>query len=278
MRSHTSNDMQRAFLTRSPNAAELSLLQKYLACYRDGSGNHREEDGTSRADSRQIERCFAELLHGTTTENKMYYDFVVEFNQDGGVAVRGASIKTKELTRLRTYPQNRDGLRAHMEVSNSSAKDWALCAERGLAEDDFRAHRRAAEFGQVIMDRQRIERQTSERAYLDAMPGNGQKRFEERDCVFISLLYSPAERGERVYLVSAFSIVLPEPASWYFRNKALIGADADGGVLYEWYALSGSQFKYYPKLASRLNGTELFTIPRPTTESLRAKATRLFGD
>jgi len=49
-------------------------------------------------------------------------------------------------------------------------------------------------------------------------------------------------------------------------------------VLYEWYALSGSQFKYYPKLASRLNGTELFTIPRPTTESLRAKATRLFGD
>lgn len=270
--------MQRAFLTRLPNPAELTLLQKYLACYRDGTGNHREEDGSSRADSRQIERCFAELLHGTTTENKTYYDFVVEFNQDGGIAVRGASIKTKELAKLRTYPQARETLRTHMEVSNSSAKDWALCAERGLSEDDFREHRRAEEFGQVILERQRIERLTSQRSYLEAMPGNGEKRFEERDCVFISLLYSPVERGERAYLVSAFSIILPEPASWAFGRRALIGRDADGGVLYEWYALSGSQFKYYPKIANRLNGTELFSIPRPTTESLRAKATRLFGD
>jgi hypothetical protein len=73
--------MQRAFFTRSPTASELSLLKKFLACYRDGTGNHRELDGSSRADSRQIERCLAELLHGKTTENKSYYDFVLEFNE-----------------------------------------------------------------------------------------------------------------------------------------------------------------------------------------------------
>ena len=75
--------MERAFLTRSPKPAELSLLKKFLGSYRDGSGNNREDDGTARADSRQIERCFSELLHGRTTENKSFYDFVVESNESG---------------------------------------------------------------------------------------------------------------------------------------------------------------------------------------------------
>lgn len=87
--------MERAFLTRPPTAGELALLQKFLATYRDGTGGNRESDGSSRADSRQIERCFAELLHGRTTESKAFYDFVVESNESGGIAVRGASIKSK---------------------------------------------------------------------------------------------------------------------------------------------------------------------------------------
>jgi hypothetical protein len=70
---------------------------------------------------------------------------------------------------------------------------------------------------------------------------------------------------------------LPKPAEWVFAGKALVGRDADGAKLYEWYALAGSQFKYYPKLSSRLNGTGLFKLPKPTVETLRAKATRLFG-
>ena len=78
------NNLQRAFLTRQPNDAELALLKKYLASYPDGTGNHREVDGSSRADSRQIERCLAELLHRRTTENKAFYDLVVEFNALAG--------------------------------------------------------------------------------------------------------------------------------------------------------------------------------------------------
>lgn len=269
--------MQRAFLTRHPNAAEMTLLRKFLATYRDGTGGNREPDGSSRADSRQIERCFAELLYGRTTENKAFYDFVVEFNENGGIAVRGASIKSKEITNLRQYPQQVATMRAHLEVSNSSAKDWALCQEHGLTEDDFRNHRRAADFGNVILLRQQQERQTSEAAYLAEQPG-ANKWFVATDCVFISVLYSPLHNGERSWLVSAFSVMLPEPISWTFSGKALVGRDADGGKLYEWYALSGSQFKYYPKLSSRLNGTALFEVPRPTVENLRAKAARLFGD
>lgn len=110
------------------------------------------------------------------------------------------------------------------------------------------------------------------------MPGDGEKWFEEKECIFIAVLYSPTEKNERVYLISAFSILLPTPAIWNFEKSRLVGLDENGALLYEWYALSGSQFKYYPKITDRLNGTDLFGLPRPTCENLRAKASRLFGD
>lgn len=271
--------MERAFLTRAPNASELKLLGKYLGSYRDGSGNNREKDGTSRADSRQIERCFAELLHGTTTESKFFYDFVVEFNESGGIAVRGASLKSKEIQHLTEYknPVKRAAMRAHLELSNSNATDWALCAKKGLTQKDFESHKRAAEFGAVILERQKLERQRSESTYCE-QSGGVTKTFIARECVYISILYSPPNHGERSWLVSSFSVDLPKPAQWSFRERCIVGTDNEGGTLYEWYALSGSQFKYYPKLKDRLYGTDLFQLPKPTTESLRAKATRLFGD
>lgn len=270
--------MSRAFLTRSPTPAELTLLKKYLASYRDGSGNLREPDGSSRAEFRQIERCFAELLHGTTTENKAFYDFVIQSNEGGGIAVRGASIKSKELENLNSYSsKTATTMRSHLELSNSSAKDWAICHERGLSEEIFRAGQRAEEFGQAILDRQVIERQTSQTSYLNSIPG-ANKSFIETDSVYISLLYSPMVNGERSYLVSSFHAVLPAPASWSFKGRRLIGKNEDGTVLYEWYGLSGGQLKYYPKISDRLHGTELFTLAdyKPAIESLRAKVDRMF--
>lgn len=271
--------MERAFFTRNPNAAELALLQKFIGSYRDGSGNNREEDGTSRADSRQIERCFAELLHGRTTENKHFYDFVVESNESGGIAVRGASIKSKEIKKLQDYKKVPDKslMRAHLEISNSSAKDWALCREMKLTEDDFREHRQPDAFGKVILRRQTIERESSEKAYINSNSGAA-RSFVSAESVFISVLYSPSNKDQRGWLVSAFPVLLPDPKEWSFKGKALVGKDADGGVLYEWYALSGSQFKYYPKIGARANGTSLFDVPTPAIETLRAKVSRLFGD
>jgi hypothetical protein len=267
--------MERAFLTRPPTAGELTLLKKFLATYRDGSGGNREGDGSSRADSRQIERCFAELLHGRTTESKAFYDFVVESNESGGIAVRGASIKSKQVAKLQEYAKHKATLRSYLELSNASAKDWALCKDYGLTESDFETHKHPEKFGEVILKRQQQERQASEQAYIAGHPS---KSFVPRDCIFISVLYSPEVKGERSWLVSTFPVLLPKPAAWVFAGKALVGKDADGANHYEWYALSGSQFKYYPKLSTRLNGTELFEVPKPTVETLRAKATRLFGD
>ena len=87
-------------------------------------------------------------------------------------------------------------------------------------------------------------------------------------------------RGERSYMVSSFHAVLPEPATWSFKGRRLVGKDANDQVLYEWYGLSGGQLKYYPKISDRLHGTGLFTLAdyKPAIESLRQKVSRMFGD
>lgn len=271
--------MSRAFLTRNPNDAELTLLKKFLASYREGSGNLREPDGSSRGDYRQIERCFAELLHGQTTENKAFYDFVVQSNEGGGIAVRGASVKSKEHDTLHAYTPENQTIKSHLELSNSAAKDWALCHQLDLTENVFREQQRADDFGRAVLSRQATERRLSQTSYLASLPG-ANKSFVEEDCVYISLLYSPMVNGERSYLVSSFHAVLPEPDSWTFRGKRLVGLDPHGDTLYEWYALSGGQFKYYPKIRDRLLGTNLFNLAdyRPALEPLRQKVARMFGE
>jgi hypothetical protein len=270
--------MEKAFITRAPTASELTLFSKYLGSYRDGSGNNRESDDSSRADSRQIERCFAELLDGTTTENKAFYDFVIESNESGSIAVRGASVKSKEIKKLSNYRKDSERMKicAHLEISNSSSKDWELCREHGLTEADFREGRHPEKFGEVILKRQELDRIASENAYL-ASSRNSSKTFISKDSVFISILYSPIERGERNWLISSFSIHLPTPNKWVSKGKRIVGYDENEEKIYEWYALGGSQFKYFPKISARLHGTDLFQLPKPANEPLRAKANRLFG-
>ena len=91
-------------------------------------------------------------------------------------------------------------------------------------------------------------------------------------------MYSPMDKDyQRDYLVSSYPIILPEPARWEFRSKALVGFDEHDGVLYEWYALSGSQFKYYPLIRSRKYGSKLFQLLKPAQESLHQKSIRMFG-
>ena len=270
--------MSYAFLTRQPKPAELNLLKKFLASYRDGSGNIRETDGSTRAEFRQIERCFAELLHGKTTENKAFYDFVIQTNEDGGVVVRGASIKSKEHEKLHSYPSEKETLRSYLELSNSSAKDWKACQAVGLSEQLFRDGSKPEQFGVTVLGRQLIERKASQDSYLNSIPG-ASKTFKEQDSVYISLLYSPIVNGERSYMVSSFAAVLPTADSWEFKGKRLVGLEKDGSVLYEWYGLSGGQLKYYPRIATRLHGTELFTLAdfKPAIETMRAKVERMFS-
>jgi hypothetical protein len=274
--------MTQPFLSANPTDDELRALIKYLSTFRDGSGNIREDDPekSTRADSRQIERCFAELFGVKPPESKSYYDFAVEINKGGGVVVSAASVKSKEVEKLREFRDRRarKNLRAYLEIANASAKDWKLCREIGLSEDDFRNHKHAGKFGEAILERQSNERAIAEAKIKKQRKHAAHRAVDANASVFLSVLYSPMDKDhQREYLVSSYPIVLPSPAIWEFRSKALVGLDKHGGVVYEWYALSGSQFKYYPLINDRKYGSSLFQLLKPAQESLHQRAVRMFG-
>ena len=260
----------------------MRALVKYLSTFRDGSGNIREADPaqSTRADSRQIERCLAEIFGVTPPESKSYYDFVVEINWGGGVVISAASVKSKEVESLRDFrnPKERKSLRAYLEIANANAKDWRLCREAGLTEDNFRDHKHAARFGAAILQRQTEERAAAEAKIQKQRRHHALRTVDARASMFISVMYSPMDGSyQRDYLVSSYPIILPKPARWAFRGKALVGFDRHEGVVYEWYALSGSQFKYYPLVADRIYGSKLFQLLKPAHESLNQKSVRMFG-
>lgn len=274
--------MSQPFLSANPTSDQVRALVKYMSTYRDGSGNIREDapDMSTRADSRQIERCFAELFGVKTPESKSYYDFAVEVNKEGGVVISAASVKSKEADNVRDFrdAKKRKKLRAYLEIANANAKDWKLCREMGLSEDDFRAHKYPSKFGAAILQRQTDERATAE-AKIQKQRKNAAIRVVDANAsVFLSVMYSPMDKNyQRDYLVCSYPIILPKPARWEFRSKALVGFDEYGGVLYEWYALSGSQFKYYPLVKDRRYGSDLFQLLKPAQESLHQKSVRMFG-
>lgn len=274
--------MSQPFLSANPTPDQMRALVKYLSTYRDGSGNIREDDPekSTRPDSRQIERCFAELFGVKPPESKSYYDFAVEINKAGGVVISAASVKSKEAQNLRDFrdAKKRKKLRAYLEIANANAKDWKLCHDMGLSEEDFRAHRHASEFGVAILQRQTDERAAAEAKIQKQRKHSALRIVDTEASVFLSVMYSPMDRNyQRDYLVSSYPIILPVPARWEFHGKALVGLDSDNGVLYDWYALSGSQFKYYPLISARTYGSNLFQLLKPAQESLHQKAVRMFG-
>ncbi|HWH80676.1 MAG TPA: hypothetical protein VNU71_00400 [Burkholderiaceae bacterium] len=274
--------MSQPFLSADPTPDQMRALLKYLSTYRDGSGNIREDDPdkTTRADSRQIERCFAELFGVRAPESKSYYDFAVEINKGGGVVISAASVKSKEVDSLRDFrdPAKRKKLRAYLEIANANAKDWKLCREKGLTEDHFRSHQCPSEFGAAILERQTNERAIAEAKIQKHRKHEAHRAVDANASVFLSVMYSPMDKNfQRDYLVSSYPIILPRPARWEFRSKALVGFDEGDGVLYEWYALSGSQFKYYPLVSARKYGSNLFQLLKPAQESLHQRSVRMFG-
>ena len=64
-------------INRAPTPDETKLLMLAMSTYRDGTGQEREKDGSTRPGWRDFERIFAEILGGSAPENKDVFDVVV---------------------------------------------------------------------------------------------------------------------------------------------------------------------------------------------------------
>lgn len=139
------------FATRNPTTAETKTIRALLSSFRDGTGNQRETDGTTRANWREIERCISEAVLGPANENKHIFD-VIAPDDANTTTFYGLSIKSKQLSKTTFASLSATG-RVYMEIANSPAKFWGdIGGAHGHTEADFTGMRHAAEMRNSVLN------------------------------------------------------------------------------------------------------------------------------
>lgn len=247
------------FVTRAASAAELEFLTLMIKTFGDGSGNHREVDGRSRAAWRELERVVAEFLTGKKhSEDKHVFDVIARDWADVGISY-GLSIKSKKITGRKSIFAGYNDPRAYLELSNSPAKMWASIARKTGAV--------AAEFPNV-------DAQAVGDALIETI-GEWKfaaKREFERDysgevldldrSTYLTFSFSDYESGTWRYNVASFPMKFPTVQWFCSSDRCLSANDPDQPEcrLLDWYPNSGGQLKYYPRFASATHMSDIMTL------------------
>ena len=263
------------FATRNATVDELELFRKMMSTFRDGSGVEREEDGSTRAGWRQIERCVSALVNGIGGEDKGIFD-VVAIDEIYKKTAYGFSVKSKQLSKNEFAKLASNG-QTYMEIANSPAKFWAeIVTAHGCSEQDFRERKHAAKIGTTVIDT--VEKWHREGAVDFELQNPGVKMDLTRSCYFC-LSYSKASISDcRDYQIHIFRLEYPKKIKWKYKSSAcLTGYVTDRNqneiALVDWYGLSGGQLKYYPLTSNAIYSSPVFKLYRPVAlEDLRARA------
>jgi hypothetical protein len=259
-------------INRDPTTDEAKLLMLAMSTYRDGTGQEREKDGSTRPGWRDFERIFAEVLGGSAPENKDVFDVVVPAGPDTPVCF-GVSLKSKQLARVSAIEDLEENGRVHMELANSPAKFWEAIFNRGFREAHFTEMKNANEIGNTVLDVVEKWHHEAKIKYERENPGTD---LQLESSVYITVSYSRATPGVgRQYQVHSFNLDFPRNIRWeYISNRCLRGYDDrfENEVVFDWYGLSGGQLKYYPRANESIYKTESFTLLKPTHISIIEKA------
>ena len=263
--------MGRIFATKSPSEKDENKLRLLLSTFRDGSGNEKEKDGSTRANWREIERCMTELLDGVGSENKSIFDVIACDENHSGTAY-GFSIKSKMLSKTRFEKLNSTS-RVYMEIANSPAKFWnAIKLEHALTEVDFRNQQFAQEIGGTILQTVMKWHEEGKTRFESNNPG---KILDLEKSCHICVSYSDNIPDKRKYQLHSFDLMFPPKIIWKYKSsKCLTGYDSEypNEALIDWFALSGGQLKYYPKGTAGRYKTKVFHLLKPKHLTLLDKA------
>jgi hypothetical protein len=264
--------MATPFITRKPTPQETALFQLAMSSFCDGSGQEREEDGTTRPGWRDLERIVAEVLHGTNPENKDVFDVVFPSN-DNKDCDYGISIKSKQLSASDAINRLSTTGRVHMELSNSPAKFWSALRAKGIQEEDFRERRRSTEVGNIVLDVVRGWHDEAKQKYETEHPG---RNLDLSNSIYLTISYGKATKEDRRrYQMHSFELNFPTNITWkYISEKCLRGYDPayPDETLVDWYGLSGGQLKYYPRASTAHFSTEPFQLLLPKMVSISEKS------
>lgn len=251
------------FVTHAPTAADTELFSLLLSTFLDGTGNQRDQDGGTRANWREIERCVAEFVDALGGENKGIFDVIAKDPAAANVHY-GLSVKSKQYSKTTLDDLDASG-RVYMEVANSPAKFWdAIGLQHGLAELDYRNQVRPQDIGDCVLATVESWHAEGKRVFEHVYPG---KTLDLAKSCYFSLTYSKTPSYEnRKYQVHVFPLTFPRGVRWAFSSgKCLRGYDPafPTEALFDWYALSGGQLKYYPKASTAIYRSEPFGLTKP---------------
>jgi len=222
---------------RDPSPDEVERFRLMLSVFKDGSGNVRMDDGTTRADWRQVERTLAECFGGATNEDKGVFDVILKPTDDEPF---GLSAKTS---------QRRTDSRVLMELANSPAKfkaaaiedavDWEASSADGIGWSMLKTVRGWHEELRPVID---IDRSS-----------------------YVVLTH---DRKKIEYQLFRFPLELPdaEQLDWSqrtSRGRAIVGK-RDDDILIEFYPWSGGQVKFFPHGDSAPWHSEILELETPT--------------
>ncbi|WP_460801458.1 hypothetical protein [Microbacterium sp. GXF6406] len=242
---------------RPLNADELEALRLMLSTFRDGSGQViLKWNGESMPGFRDFERATAAVTYGYAREDKGIFDVWVP-TADGkpyGISCKMASLQPAK------------NKCSFMELSNSAAKFHAALAEHGVVWRD-----EPARAGKVIIDLV----MSWHEAVADEVDLEGSR-------------YAVLDHDARwnVFSLKVFPLDLrtADPVTdveWIAEGKRLDGwiqVDGRRHRLWQWYADSGGQLKYYPPLSWGEWSSGSFTLEQPDPQSLRSRAIDYFPD
>lgn len=246
-------------IDREINKNEEDYFKYAFSTFTDGSGSEIETIGErefTRIGWRQMERVTAFLLDGEAVQKKDYFDVIVlDKKEDVGLSLKSKSLPGKKFKNL-----DRGG-RVYMELANSPAKFWDEMRIVGLSEADFLSGKKADLFGKTLI-------KTLFKWQIEASKTNqqiaGKKINLNRSVFWCISMQEPTESETRLFKIHTFPLKFPNIKKWVFKSdRCLSGFDPinESEVLFDWYALSGGQLKYYPSTRNALHSTgEIKTI------------------
>ena len=154
-----------------------------------------------------------------------------------------------------------------MELSNSPAKFWAALESVGINEDEFRNRRKADVIGNMVLDTVQTWHTQAAEQFNRENPG---KTLDLHTSAYVVVSYSKPRNNRPIeYQLHSFDLAFPEGIEWSYRSaKCLKGSDPDNPseTLFDWYALSGGQLKYYPKALNAQYCSPKFTLANVTRQ------------
>ena len=139
--------------------------------------------------------------------------------------------------------------RATIELSNAAGSFWdAVKANTGLNEDNYALNPGAV--GQSVIH---LVESWHERVDIE-QSGN----VDSLGSFFLNLQWNPTS-GD--YQLFQFPIDLPDPSNiaWRVESRRLVGNDQSGQI-FQWYAHSGGQLKYYPLVEQASWHSDIFRL------------------